>query len=510
MNSPSSIHRLADGASLSVPADAVTDEVVEGLVRRLRELESGRLAAREPGGWPFAIALIGADRLLARADTAEEWLGRVEGKRQELESALKSRLTAFGRVEPIVVAAAKQAPALAGVPVDRTGGVGVENLARSVAEHRSHYQNVRRKATWRLIVAAVASVLACVVLIVGIVAALRWAGPLTDNRLADMVRRYQLRERPAPIRLSDARRPRVKAELLAIREDVAYSILDPDLKAFVDERWRELDQYDRYAAQFKPPQPGTDDCRSLDELDRLAADLRGRLAPPAEYAEAWRETEAVRLRQKWAVEIDALRAAEATLAVWHGERIQQLNSLVLSTSIDRDWLAKARVAIAEADAPPFDPDQPLTASPELPVPGGERLRMAVAYEFDRVDAGRRELDAARGRLTRLRTLVTLLGLAGDPDDACLDIGPATPIRERLARLVELHADVANHPTSYALTQWGDPNRDLFKARLERSRDRLLTSIHDRVKSTVRGGGTETLAGWQAWAATAAESLADEG
>lgn len=509
MNSPSSTDRLADGASLCVPADAVTDDVVVGLVQRLHELESERLAAREPGGWPFAIAMIDADRLLARADTAEEWLGRVEGKRRELETALQSQLTGFGRVKPIVVAAAKQAPALAGVPVDETGGVGVVNLAHTVSEHRSHYQNVRRNATRRLIVFALMSLLSCIVLIVGIVAAIRWAGPLTDNRLAERVRGYQLRERPTANRLSDARRPRVKAELQSIRDDVAYPILDPDLKAFVDERWRELDQYDRYAAQFKPPQPGTDDCRSLEELDRLAADLRGRLAPPAEYAEAWRDTEALRLRQKWAMEIDALRAAEATLAAWYGERIQQLHSLVLSTSLDRDWVGKVRVAFADLDTPPLDPDQPLTASPELPVPGGERLRMAVAHEFDRVDAGRRELDAARGRLTRLRTLVSLLGLAGDPDEACLDISPATPIRERLARLVELHADVATDPTSYALSQWGDPNRDVLKARLERSRDRLLTSIHDRVKSSVLSGGSETLAGWQAWSAKATESLADE-
>jgi hypothetical protein len=470
-----------------VPLDATAPDPVAGWPAEFANCESHRLFEHRPGGWPLGFVLANCDQLLERGDTVADWLARVEGRRVAVEVAIRSRLSAFGRVVPFAAAVAARVPAIGGAPVDATGGLGIVALAESIRQFAKAHRTIDRSSRHRLIGTAAMAVAAMLLLAAFAVAA-AIVRPATDDRLTGLVRQYQLRERPAAARLSEARRPRTKAELVALRDDSSFRFLSPDLREFVEDRLRELQRYDDYAKRFAPPQLAAGECRSLDELDRLTNDLRTRLAPPADDAEAWRETEMVRLRRKWAAEIDALRATEETVRTGYADAAARLHRLVLASTLDRRWRDDCREALV-AEPVAVNRDAPLAGSVELPVRGGELLTAATAFEFDRPFAARREYDSAKDRLTRLVELADAIGLI---DDAEMRPGDA-----RLKPMLD-------SPLAYAVPNWGDPNRDLIRARIERLLDRHTEAMKRRIRESV-SVGQPTAVGWLAWGAKVRES-----
>jgi hypothetical protein len=503
----------ADALAVAIDAAASDDEIdrtAATLLRYLQKLESVRTHERSVAGWPIAIVLTKCDALLERGDVLDQWLRRIdertESVRQRFEAFATDLEPSFGDVDLSVFATATRSPAIAGAPVDASGGIGIAPLARSLASAAKRYRIRTTASNRRLSKTAIAAFILLGSLLSATGAAWLIVPQGPDDRLTVRVRSYQVKERPPAIRLSDARRPRNLAELTAIREDSDFPNLHQDLKDFVLERLAEFERYEAYAAKFR--RPAAADCRSGEELDRLASELQTTLAPPPEDAHAWLETEAVRLREKWARDIDLLRSAEARLYDWTRSLVRRTNELLFATPLDRSWRAEIAAVIRDADAPPFKPHDPIPGSPEVPAPGGRVLTYDSAYEFDRVDAARRDWEYARDRITRLRDLADAVGLTGETGRAAsLLEWPDLPTEkqaferfatERLARIRLTLPALAEEPSQYALALWPDDAREELRGPLARSLDRAVRQLRERIRADVlaAGMGRETVAGWQ--------------
>lgn len=514
---PDSLLR-ADALAVTIDAAASDDEVdrtAATLLRYLQKLESVRTHERSVAGWPIAIVLTKCDALLERGDVLDQWLRRIDERTESVRSRFEAFATdlepSFGDVDLSVFASATRSPAIAGTPVDASGGIGIAPLARSLAAAAKRYRIRTTASNRRLSGTAIAAFILLGSLLSATGAAWLIVPQGPDDRLTVRVRSYQVKERPPAIRLSDARRPRNLAELTAIREDSGFPNLHQDLKDFVLERLAEFDRYEAYAAKFR--RPAAADCRSGEELDRLASELQTTLAPPPDDAHAWLETEAVRLRDKWARDIDLLRSAEGRLYDWTRSLVRRTNELLFATTLDRSWRNEIAAVMRDADAPPFKPHDPIPGSPEVPAPGGQTLRYDSAYEFDRVDAAKRDWEYARDRIARLRDLADAVGLTGESGKAASLLDwPDLPTEkqaferfaaERLARIRLTLPALAEEPSQYALSLWPDAAREELRVPLARSVDRAVRQLRERIRADVlaAGMGRETVAGWQAVRAT---------
>ena len=517
---------LASGAVTDAVSDAdavvLTLDAAEdgpGLVESIKVFH-GYLAAvsrhltdlRAVDGRPVAVVLTKCDTLLTRGDTLAEWRSRISTRVAAAEAAFERTFPTdadprFGRVMATVFATGTTAPAIAGAPRDGTGGFGLAAAARHAAAAAAAHRRRARRSDRRVVLLVAAAILGVLAFVAGSVASGLVPGTDHEDRLVGLVRKYQVRERATAVRLSEARRPRTKAELASIRGDAGFANLPEDLRVFVITRWNELERYDEYAKRFRRPAPA--DLRNAEELDRLAAALRTDLAPPPADATAWAETEAVRLREKWATDIDLLRPAEARLHDWHRGLTRRANDLWFAPAPDRSWRADVSAAFAEADSPPFKPDDVVPGSDEVPVAGGQKLTYATAYECDRVYAARREWEFCRDRLARTRDLADAVGFteSGGPVAGLLDFADlpvaATDFErfaaERLATLRAAMPSLLGQPTLYAMATLPDSNREEFRKALDRATTLAVRRIRERVRSAVlaAGHGKETPDAWRA-------------
>jgi HAMP domain-containing protein len=504
----------ADGLAVTIDAttsDEEIDATAGAVIRYLQKLESVRTHERSVAGWPVAIVLTKCDALLERGDVLDQWLRRIDERTESVRTRFDAAFAAeldpgFGEVDLSVFATATRSPAIAGAPLDASGGIGIVPLAQSLAGAARRYRVRTMASNRRLSGTAIAAFLLLGAFLAASGAAWLIVPQGPDDRLTARVRSYQAKERPPAVRLSDARRPRNRAELTAIREDSGFADLHPDLKEYVLERLAEFDRYEAYAATFR--RPAAAECRSSEELDRLAAELQTTLAPPPDDAHAWAETEAVRLRDKWARDIDLLRAAESRIYDWTRTLVRRTNELLFAGTLDRSWRNEIAAVLRDADAPPFPHGEPIPGSSEVPTPGGRMLTYDAAYEFDRVDVARRDWEYARDRITRLRDLADAVGLTGDSGRAAsLLEWPELPsdkgaferfATERLARIRLTLPALSEEPSQFALSLWPDAAREELKLPLVRSVDRAVRQLRERIRADVlsAGMGRETAAGWQ--------------
>src|SRR5439155_4597943 len=117
----------------------------------------------------------------------------------------------------------------------------------------------------------------------------------TGPALADKVRDYELHEPVAAVRLADGQIERNKKTLNQFVADSAYPALEPDLRAFVGSRLKEIEDYESYKGKLANAiTPAS--VRSVPELEKVRHTLLTDLALPPEYA--WGETAAAELRGK--------------------------------------------------------------------------------------------------------------------------------------------------------------------------------------------------------------------
>ena len=427
--------RSADALVLAVDAGATLDEV-EGTFAQFRQLldvlTQARENGREVGGWPVFLTLTKCDTLARPGDTPTAWVARVEARKAELRGhfaeAFADDIEAdgdgayhrFGSLSPRYAATCVRVPPGYELYADGSGGFGVIDLAGAclTAAREQHDRVTASKRQLRGTILGVGGLMTALLTAITLMVT---SGGLSDaDRLAERVRAYRATEPPPGQRLAEARLTRHVKELRGLREADGYGELPGDLREFVERRVREADDYRDYRAKFQPPRLGPAELRTRDQAETLAADLRGDLAPPAEYRASWGDTEYARLAAKWRGDLDLVAAAEGQLHEWYRGLIRRANEAMLTaTPPDALWRTQVGELFAAASREPFDPRGEVPGSAAVPVPRGRKLTYDAAGRFERVALARRDWEDTRGRLRCLADLTDALGLT--PGAAPLDL-----------------------------------------------------------------------------------------
>jgi hypothetical protein len=196
------------------------------------------------------------------------------------------------------------------------------------------------------------------------------------------------------------------AELTEIKNHPTFAQVRPDLRDFVEDRLKELQEYEDYQRRVRAVHPS--EAANLRDLDAAEKALK-ELAPPHED---WKETETARFRRDRLEEADVMRAAVAQAEAWYTELREDGEALRTfrrrapepnPKAIDwRWWQGQCSALLTRADKPPFSKDKPLRAG--SPTWGESVLR------FPSVVEAQSAWETTRQGLNRLLDISAALGL----------------------------------------------------------------------------------------------------
>ncbi|MBM3981365.1 MAG: hypothetical protein FJ304_13970 [Planctomycetes bacterium] len=502
---------LVDGAS----TDDELHEAFKDFDAFLNVVHRAKTDARVVGGFPVYLVLTQCDRLARQGDTLAAWEARVQArvdyawtafdahlKDADPDDAVPSPFLAFGSIELTVFAAAIRRPPLPGSTAPTHHPYQVAELFRECfAAARAHHRRTRSSETrlkWtvRVALAAVAA------LVLGLATVALFPPKPGGIELADRVRAYLASEPPAAARLADSELERTRATLARFQSDPQYGALDADLRAFVDSRAREVDDYSAYRARLTgTTAPGA--TRQLPDLERVGKALENdpQLIPPQQYG--WQDTPAVLLRDDWLADYRAVAAVQKEFVARYEGLKREALGLMLKRPFDDEWNGALDALGLKGRALPAPLDEPLPGSPPVRAPAPRardaRVTYRAPYEFDEVDKMRGQWEQARARAAHLRDLADAVGLsaAGGRPPAALALpkdGPVNPV----AVLANLRRDFPRAGADFGeweLIHFPEPARPDLAKRLEVAFD--TGTAHAQKLFT----HPDTKAGWKALAAT---------
>ncbi len=506
----------ADAIALLVDAastDAELTEAFEEFDRFLKVVGRAKTDARAVGGFPIFLVLTQCDRLARPGDTRAKWEARVNARTEEAwkqfdnflkdadaEDDAPSPFLPFGSVDLTVVAAAVRRPPLPDAPGPGDVPYQVAELFRDCfAAARAHHDRSRasdQRLKWTVRLAGVF----VFVLFAGLAVVALFPPHATGPSLADRVRDYLLQEPPPAVRLSEAEIDRNKKVLARFQTDIAYPDLDPDLRAFVESRVKEIEDYQAYRGKLAgATAPAA--VRNLPDLAAVRNTLLSELALPPEYG--WETTAAAELRRKWLADCDAIEEAVKAAVEKYRQHDRDGTALMIRRAFDADWLRDNESLAARAEQFPFAPTDPLPGSFAVNQPRGEVVTYRIPLEFDEVYRARRYWEETRDRLGHLFDLADALGATTGPNrpPAVLVLpepngaDSAALAGARLAALRRVYPRQAEGYPEWEVRTFPDPARTEFAARLKRSFDAGVRHVHKLMKVQ------DTRAGWTALAAT---------
>jgi hypothetical protein len=419
----------ANAIMLLVDAAASDDELKEAFKEFEQFLDvvwQAKTDAREVGGFPVFLVLTQCDRLARPGDTLAMWESRVKERSEQAwkafdeflkdatpEEGEPSLFLPFGSVDLNVMSVAVRQPPVGGMAAALMNQpYGVAELFRDCfSEAKAHRERVRssdRRLKWTVRFALAAfTVLVCSLTTIALFPPHR-----TGPTLAEKVQAYANHEPRAAVRLANGEIERNKHALLGFTSDTDYPELEADLRAFVESRLKEIEDYEAYCRKLaKALAPGA--TRSLPDLAKVHNTLDKELALPLQYG--WEETAAAQLRAKWLADCDAIKAAEEVLVGKYREFESNGTTLMLTRTFDAQWLANIDALIAKAAPPPFPLNDPIPKSPTINQPRGDAVTWRVPYEFDEVFHTRRYWEQTRDKLIHLRDLADALGMTTAPN-----------------------------------------------------------------------------------------------
>ena len=167
----------ADALVLVIDASAPPAQVDNDFAefgRFLRLLEGGRGQRAEVGGLPVFLVLTKCDLLAQPADSALQWVERVEERKRQVDRRFQDFLARraaaegplpFGRIDLHLWATAVKRPALADAPAKPRDPYGVAELFRQCLQAARDFHRRRRQSHRRLLwtVGGAAGLVACLV-----------------------------------------------------------------------------------------------------------------------------------------------------------------------------------------------------------------------------------------------------------------------------------------------------------------------------------------------------------
>jgi hypothetical protein len=496
---------VVDADAIVLLVDAASDdeqlqEAFEEFDGFLAIVSKAKVNAREVGGFPILLVLTQCDRLARVGDTQEWWEARVKHRSEQAwakfdaflkdadpEEGLPSPFLPFGSVDLNVYAVAVRYPKLVDVHAQANTPYGVAELFRDCfAIARTHRHRVTasdRRLRWtvRFALALVSF------LLLGVLAVALFQPPHADPGLAERVIGYQLNEPEAAVRLVYPTISRNKQALANFRDDPGFIALPDDLRGFVLGRLKEIDDYEAFRSQLATAvAPG--DTRTLEDLAKVEAALKGTLALPSQYG--WGDTLAAQLRDKWLADVAAIRKAEEAFLARERDFIARGTLLMLRRSLGDNWRTQVDDLAAEASQPPVPLTEPLAGSPTIEQPRGQAVINRVPYEFERVYNARKDWEAIRERLMHLRDIADALGLtSADKKLAVLDLPEPGPGVDSAALPAALWAALfrnfageSDNFREWETRNFPDPARSLLAERLERSFRTGARHVHALIRA----------------------------
>jgi hypothetical protein len=421
----------ADTLILVVDAGASPAQVDADLgefVRFLRLFRRERGEQSEVGGLPVFLVLSKCDLLARPDDTPAAWAERVEARKAEVGRRFRDFLdeddtddeeaVPFGDLELVLAATAVKRPALAGALAQPREPWGVAELFHQAFAAAKSFRARRRRAERRLFWTVVWSgaLVAGLVLFAAGLLLRQSANPTVA--LSSAVESYRAREGLTPsVRLTEPLQRKI-GELSDLVNDPDFPKLSAEQQQYLKSRLAELEVYRDYKDKLLRLRPPAE-ARSVEELADLERRLREDLAPPPQYQQEWRQTEAVLLRDKWLDDIKALRRAATEVRDWYEQLIQKGNRLLLFADRTAEnaplpwgqWQEQAEALLREAERMPFRRGEKLRESRDLPT--APAVTYATVLVFPSVESARAQWEKVRQRLERLRDLSQALGLGGD-------------------------------------------------------------------------------------------------
>jgi GTPase SAR1 family protein len=477
----------ADALILVVDASADADQMhsdFREFRRFLRLLKAQRTRGREVGGMPVFLALTKCDRLANPGMTRSEWEGRIEEKKQEVARRFRDFLKeddetpflSFGSIDLEVATTAIRQPELKHIPAQAQEPYGVAELFHECLEAAERFQLRTVRGRRRLFWTVVGALSFLLVMAVG--AAIFIFSPASNRppALTAKVESYQAREGATPsTRLSGgaAALQRRLAELTEFQNDPQFEQLPGNLQGYVTSRRDELTAYLRYREELYRTTPPAK-AQSLAELEQVRERL-AKLDPPEVYRAAWKETEAVRYRDRLLAEVPTLHQAADDLRSFFQRLSTKAVDLLFTSEVQADWERRVQELSAEAESQPFAETDPARGA---------------AYYFDEVARARRDWQQARERLGRLRDLATALGLIGNPSAPQAALAITEPpagadinglARQRLEALRRYYPDYE----AWSPATLPDPVRPQIVGRLRGSFDQAIRNGQRMIAERLR-------------------------
>lgn len=483
----------ADAVLFVVDAAAADDQLethwqqFRQFLQRFRK-ERGR-RTDEPS-LPFWLVLAKCDRLAKPGDNLAVWSERMEMRKEEVAQRFGEVLhqdpaSGFGTVRFAAAATGIKQPMLTNATGQSEEPFGVAELFRDalIAARAHRDKKVKGELNLRRLVAAtglVAAAIAGFAIVSPLVRSYWKPSPALTALTA-----FRSGEGTPPAgHLTEPIEQRID-QLRSILAEPGFDRLSHDDQAFATQRLEELERYRDFAAAMRRLNP-LPELRSLDDLKRLGQQLQMEAAPPKQFAESWKSSDAMRTYDRVHKQLeDRLASARQTLAELDAKRTEFDRLFVLQEGKPNwsEWSLRVHAAL------------------DSPLPFVD----ATIVSIDEVATGQQRYAVARQRLTTMRDILHALGVATGPGQTLLVNREFKP--EQAPGL--LAALIKEYPRA---TAWGNP--DVSDVALEDVRTAARTAYRQLLPSgralveTAMGSrtdGPESTARWRTALETATGS-----
>jgi GTPase SAR1 family protein len=504
----------ADTLVLVVDASAPPAQVESDFVefdRFLRQMEISRGQRAEVGGLPVFLVLTKCDLLAQPADTAADWMERIEQHKRDLDARFRRLLARreeesgplpFGRINLHLWATAVKRPALANAPAKAKEPYGVAELFRQCLEQAAAFRGRRRQSGRRLVwtVGAAAGVVALMAsLAVGFTVHNLDTQTNALREQVQMLRSTDLPTEAERLRLPIRElRDRAK-QWRAVRDHAQFGELSAEQQQLVRERLDEVDTYLGYYDRLVQS-ARLRDVHEEQELRAIKESLKTELALPRE---TWKDTEAGRLHAERLQDAEALDAAVKRARNWYRDNVDKADSLWTfsgqkTEAVDWDaWTGEVETLLRPDRRPPFN------GADKLPGAATTLTYEATALRFEDVRKARMDWEASQARLRRLLDVSAALGLAPNVNNKPPVLvfprnAPVTlrQVGERSKTLMEAYP---NYQRDFVLDRLPQEIRAQARKKARGYYEQLLEPARAAVLSQLQqagGGPNETRSRWE--------------
>lgn len=381
----------ADALLLVVDASAPSEVLKRDFTHFLtflRLLEQTRSSRNDVNGLPVYLVLTKCDLLAEEGDSASVWMDRIEERKRKVDQFFRSQMEKeaelhahqFGRIELRVWATAVKRPPLGKTAAKPRDPYQVAELFRQGIDSAVDFRRQRRKAQRRLgitfgIVAGVAGFLLLLALAF-LVLRDRPEVAALEKKIDSYMKLYDRTSAERFLRLDES-----MPNLEKFQKDPFFESVNADLKKFVNDELRELNEYRSFAQSINEQSNRLAVAASEETMKDVEARLKS-LAPPAEYAGKWRDAPAQAKRKERLEDIAAIRLALPEVKAKLDDVVSKTQQAKKDKQFDFEEHVPKKI---KENADKYLAYLSQIPDEKLPMtPFSERVRWAEVYQFDGV------------------------------------------------------------------------------------------------------------------------------